>query len=104
MPYCRRAKLVFNNLRSSFISRPIFSSPIRDSSSIISRNLGSSVSSSTRAKFSSLSSYSSISRRLGISSNNYTYDPFLNSAKRFYYVDWYGVQHFRRRGPRRWIH
>ncbi|PPD88015.1 hypothetical protein GOBAR_DD15049 [Gossypium barbadense] len=95
---------MFNTLRSSFISRPIFSSPIRDSSSIISRNLGSSVSSSTRAKFSGLSSYSSISRRLGISSNNYTYDPFLNGAKRFYYVDWYGVQHFRRRGPRRWIH
>ncbi|XP_012465493.1 uncharacterized protein LOC105784204 [Gossypium raimondii] len=104
MPYCRRAKLMFNTLRSSFISRPIFSSPIRDSSSIISRNLGSSVSSSTRAKFSGLSSYSSISRRLGISSNNYTYDPFLNGAKRFYYVDWYGVQHFRRRGQRRWIH
>ncbi|KAB2072857.1 hypothetical protein ES319_A07G045700v1 [Gossypium barbadense] len=104
MPYCRRAKLVFNTLRSSFISRPIFSSPIRDSSSIISRNLGSSVSSSTRAKFSGLSSYSSILRRLGIYSNNYTYDPFLNGAKRFYYVDWYGVQHFRRRGPRRWIH
>ncbi|MBA0703603.1 hypothetical protein Golax_015915 [Gossypium laxum] len=95
---------MFNTLRSSFISRPIFSSPIRDSSSIISWNLGSSVSSSTRAKFSGLSSYSSISRRLGISSNNYTYDPFLNGAKRFYYVDWYGVQHFRRRGPRRWIH
>ncbi|TYJ25380.1 hypothetical protein E1A91_A07G045900v1 [Gossypium mustelinum] len=83
MPYCRRAKLVFNTLRSSFISQPIFSSPIRDSSSIISRNLGSSVSSSTRAKFSGLSSYSSILRRLGIYSNNYTYDPFLNGAKRF---------------------
>lgn len=94
---------MFNTLRSSFISRPIFSYPIRDSSSIISRNLGSPVSSSTRIKFSGLSSYSSISRRLGIS-NNYTYDPFLKGDKRFYYVDRYGVQNFMRRGPRRWIH
>ncbi|KAE8710714.1 pentatricopeptide repeat-containing protein [Hibiscus syriacus] len=98
MAYCRRAKLAANTLRQSFSPGPIFRSPIRDSSSIISQNLGSSISSN----FSGLFSYSSFSRRLGVS-NNHCYDPLLNGAKRFYYVDRYSVQHFRRRGPQWWI-
>ncbi|XVF09726.1 hypothetical protein REPUB_Repub07fG0120200 [Reevesia pubescens] len=102
MACCRRAKLSLNTLRNSFASRPIFRSPIHDSSSIISRNLGSSLSSANRAKFSGFSSYSSISQRLGIS-NKYHYNPFSNGAKRFYYVDRYQVHHFRPRGLRRWI-
>ncbi|KAK8583623.1 hypothetical protein V6N13_109031 [Hibiscus sabdariffa] len=98
MAYCRRAKLAVNSLRHSFSSGPIFRSPIRDSSSIISQTLGSSIPS----KFSGFSSYSSISKRLGIS-DSHCYDPFLSGSKRFYYVDRYRVQHFRRRGPQRWI-
>ncbi|KAE8663299.1 DEAD box RNA helicase family protein [Hibiscus syriacus] len=99
MAYCRRAKLAFNTLRQSFSSIPIFRSQIRDSSSIFSQNLGSS---SISSKFSGFSSYSLFSPRPGIS-NNHCNNPFLYGAKRFYYVDRYHVQHFRRRGPQRWI-
>lgn len=102
MASCRRAKLLLNTLRNSFISRPVLSSPIRDSSSLMPHNLGSSISSSNRAKFSGFSSFSSIPQRLGIS-NTYYHNPFSNGAKRFYYVDRYQVHHFRPRGPRRWI-
>ncbi|WRX19439.1 Peptidase M48 - like 2 [Theobroma cacao] len=102
MACCRRAKFALNTLRNSFSSRPILKSPIQDSSSLISQSLGSSISSANRAKFSAFSSHSSISQRPGISSK-YQYNPFLNGAKRFYYVDRYHVQHFKRRGPLRWF-
>ncbi|GMI76553.1 hypothetical protein like AT5G51740 [Hibiscus trionum] len=90
MAYFRSAKLAVNTLRRSFSSGPIFRSPIRDSSSTIPQNLGSSIPSN----FSGFSPYSY---------NNHCYDPFLSGAKRFYYVDRYRVQHFRRRSPQRWI-
>ncbi|XVE64121.1 hypothetical protein DITRI_Ditri07aG0076400 [Diplodiscus trichospermus] len=102
MACCRRAKLLLHTLRNSFTSRHILRSPIRDSSSIIFRNPGSSISSANGAKFSGFSSYSFISQRIGIS-NKYHYNPFSDGSKRFYFVDRYQVQHFRPRGPRRWI-
>ncbi|XP_028768523.1 uncharacterized protein LOC114726126 [Neltuma alba] len=50
-------------------------------------------------------SYSLISHRLGLRDglNRNSPNPFLTGARRFYYVDRYNVQHFKRRGPSRWL-
>ncbi|KAK8644482.1 hypothetical protein V6N13_123788 [Hibiscus sabdariffa] len=102
MAFCRRTKVLVNNLRCSFTSTPFIRSPTRASSPVISLSFGSWVSSANRAKFSGFSSYSSISQRLGIS-NKYHCNPFSDGAKRFYFVAQHQVHHFKPRGFRRWF-
>lgn len=97
----RRAKLVFDSFRDlssklSFLPKP----PIRDSSSRIYQS-----NSVTTAKFSGFNSFSSVFQRVVSSAriNEYRYNSFYNNTMRNYYVDRYHVQHFRQRGPRKWL-
>ncbi|XP_044506901.1 uncharacterized protein LOC123226447 [Mangifera indica] len=97
----RRAKLVFDSFRDlssklSFLSKPT----IRDSSSRIYQS-----NSVTTAKFSGFNSFSSVFQRVVSSAriNKYRYNSFYNNTMRNYYVDRYHVQHFRQRGPRKWL-
>ncbi|GLT76748.1 hypothetical protein SLA2020_483880 [Shorea laevis] len=105
MAYYRRAKLAFAGLRSNFHPRIVPKSPAADSSSRVSGSCRYSISAGNGAKFSGFSSNSSISQRwdLPVGTSRNQCNPFLNGAKRFYYVDRYHVQHFRPRGPRRWF-
>ncbi|XP_028768576.1 mitochondrial metalloendopeptidase OMA1-like [Neltuma alba] len=53
------------------------------------------------------SSYSLISHRLGFRrgvNHRNPPNPFIPGTRRFYYVDRYNVQHFKRRGPCQWFH
>lgn len=96
----KRAKVALNafrNLSSKLASKTLF----RESSSKIYPDVP-----AHTAKFSSgFYSYSCISRRLGFSAGfrKSCCNPSFNTAKRYYYVDRYQVQHFRPRGPRRWL-
>lgn len=67
--------------------------------------IGSSILVPSRYTVNGFSSYSAISRKYFSSfrPSRPQNSPFNDGAKRYYYVDRYNVQHFRPRGPRRWI-
>ncbi|KAL5744440.1 hypothetical protein ACOSP7_027302 [Xanthoceras sorbifolium] len=95
----RRARFAFDAFRN-LSSRIATRAPVQEPTSRILQN-----GSSHTAKFSGFSSYSCFSKRLGFpagSSKNYCNSVFGN-GKRYYYVDRYRVQHFRPRGPRKWL-
>lgn len=94
MAYYRRAKAALDAFRN-LSSKAVPKSPVQESCSRVYSN-----GSANSAKFSSgFYSYSCISQRLR---NSYC-NPNFNTAKRYYYVDRYRVQHFRPRGPRKWL-
>lgn len=94
MAYYRRAKAALDAFRN-LSSKAVPKSPVQESCSRVYSN-----GSANSATFSSgFYSYSCISQRLR---NSYC-NPNFNPAKRYYYVDRYHVQHFRPRGPRKWL-
>jgi len=105
MGWYRKGKLISDHFRN-LASRVTPQTPIFQRSSRI-RQSGYLDSGSKGASFIGLSSFCSISQRLGTRGvagvNKNLHNPFLFGAKRFYYVDPYNVQHFRPRGPRRWF-
>lgn len=102
MSWHTRGKLVlhsFRTLANRFTPQDSIFQRIHQSRYLNSRSKG--------ASFNGFSSFSSISQRLAtkgiIEVNKSFHNPFLVSAKRFYYVDPKNVRHFRPRGPRRWF-
>ncbi|EXC20881.1 Mitochondrial metalloendopeptidase OMA1 [Morus notabilis] len=101
----KRAKLVLDVFRS-FSSKILPKTPIPHPSNPEITHSGSSILGANRAKFfgfSSRISRTTVSQYLGQAARNHQNGPFLGGAKRFYYVDSGRVQHFRPRGPRRWL-
>lgn len=98
MAFYRRAKFAVDAVRNGFRSRILPKSPTPGSSSRVSQNCEPSIS----ARF---SGFSPISRTLGLANglNRNQCNPFLNGAKRYYYVDRKQVYHFRPRGPKKWF-
>ncbi|KAK4280466.1 hypothetical protein QN277_012090 [Acacia crassicarpa] len=95
----RRMKLTFDAFRS-------FSSRIIPKTQISQRCTRSCQAECKGANSYGFSSYSLVSHRLGLRGgvNRNLSNPFLTGgSRRFYFVDRYNVQHFKPRGPSRWI-
>lgn len=104
MSYFRRAKFAVDAARNSLRSIVQPKSPLPGSSIKVLRNSESSISAPFTARVSGFSPYTSISRsNLANKLNQYQCNPFLNGAKRYYYVDRSQVRHFRPRGPNKWF-
>ncbi|KAK7314921.1 hypothetical protein VNO77_33451 [Canavalia gladiata] len=105
MGWYRRGKLALDGFRS-LASRVSIQNTIFQRSSRICQS-GYLDSGSKVASFNGVSSFCSISQRLGTRGvggiNRNFHNPVLSGSKRFYYVDPYNVQHFRPRGPSRWF-
>ncbi|XP_057952177.1 mitochondrial metalloendopeptidase OMA1 [Malania oleifera] len=103
MSWYRKSKFAFDGFRN-FSSKFMPKTPIRESSTSKIIHNSSSLSETNNSRLSGWLISSPILRKkwgfeIGVKESH----PFLGGGRRYYYVDRYHIQHFRPRGPRRWI-